>query len=517
MTRAIHRHVSFRRATLMAAPLTLAGLFGPMLLPASAQQTLLEYSQPTVATSPYAPAGSRYTAQPAAGVAASTPATAIPDRGNPFLGSGRPRSTLLNVQSGGAAATAVPTGPADGSRYPSAIPSEATSSTPPGMIQPVAAQPLVPVQSSPTQPTARYDDQVRPASFDMPPTVPMSPVTPSTPAATIGGPALAVSPNDTRYAQPDSRYAPPTDNRYGDRYAQVPTTGGSSYSQQQTQPLAAGIQTAATLPVQPAGPTSVAPQPLPNQPHQLSGLAILRQKPLDEQAARMQHPLTPFVAWLEDAIKQMDTNVRDYSCTFKKREMIDGKLGDQQSMFVKMRMQPFSVYFYFLDQAVQGQEALYVQGKNNGNLLAHPTGIKQALVGTLSLAPNDPQAMDGNRYPITDFGMRRLAERFLERCKYEMQFGECNVRIVEARIDGRAVTCVETVHPVKRAEFRYNVCRLYIDNELNLPIRCEGYDWPSREGEQPQLIEEYTYSSLKLNHGFTDMDFDAANPQYTFK
>lgn len=521
MTRANHRHVSFRRAALFAAPLTLAGLFGPTLFPASAQQTLLEYSQPTTAaaTSPYAPPANRYAAQPAAGATASPPAAAIPDRGNPFIRTGPPRSTLLNLPPSGSATTAGPASTSasanystSGSRYPSAIPAEGSSSTPPAMIQPVAAQPLVPVQ--PTAAGPRYDDQVRPATYDMPPTVPMAPVVPSTPSATIGGPALAVAPSDSRYTQqPDSRSAPATDNRY----AQAPATGTSPYSQQQTNPAAAGIQTAATLPVQPTSPTTGGPQPLPHQPQQLSGLAILRQKPLDEQAARMQHPLTPMVAWLEDAIRQMDANVRDYSCTFKKRELVDNKLSDQQSMFVKMRMQPFSVYFYFLDQSVQGQEALYVAGKNNGNLLAHPTGIKQALVGTLSLAPNDPQAMDGNRYPITDFGMRRLAERFLERSKYEMQFGECNVRIVEARIDGRVCTCVETVHPVKRAEFRYNVSRLYIDNELNLPIRCEGYDWPERAGDQPQLIEEYTYTSLKLNQGFTDMDFDAANPQYTFK
>lgn len=508
MTRANHRHVSFRRAMLMAAPLSLAGLSGPTLEPVSAQQTILEYSQP------------------AAGALPSTTAGSIPDRGNPFIGSGRPRSTLLNARLN---TTTTPAGSglpgysaAAGSRYPSAIPSTDPSATAPGMIQPVAAQPLMPVQS--TSPSSRYDDQVRPASFDMPPTVPMTPVAPSTPAATIGGPALAVSPNDTRYAQPDARYAPPTDNRYGDQYAQAPAGGTSAYgpqtplSQQQTQPAGGTIQTAANLPVQPTSQPAAAPQPLPTQPQQLSGLAILRQKPLDEQAARMQHPLTPFVAWLEDAIKQMDANVRDYSCTFKKREFVDGKLKDQESMFVKMRMQPYSVYFYFLDQAVQGQEALYVAGKNNGNLLAHPVGIKQALVGTLSLAPNDPQAMDGNRYPITDFGFRRLAERFLERSKYEMQFGECNVRVIEnARVNDRMCTCVEAVHPVKRAEFRYNICRIYIDNELNLPIRCEGYDWPDRAGGQPQLIEEYTYSNLKLNVGLGDMDFDQANPQYTFK
>lgn len=527
MTQANSVSVSFRRARFIAALLAPTALLGSDLPQAFAQQTLLEYSQPAAGQpaqspntplQPLAPQTGRYgtpvsTMQPAATVASNpyvanpyaaaatspsygTAAAPIADTGNPFIRVGSPRSTLMSSSAGASASANTSVG----SRY--AIPSTSAAAT-----------------GDTASARMRYDDQVRPASYDVQPTMPMTPITPATPAAVVGGPALAVAPTDGRYSQPDNRVPPEArDNQPDDRYAQAPAAGPTNpYAQQQPTQLqgSANIQTAANLPVQPAsGP---APQPLANVPQQLSGLAILRQKPLDEQAARMQHPLTPFTAWLEDALRQMDS-VRDFSATFKKREFVDGKLGDQQSIFVKMRMQPFSVYMYFLDPAVQGQEVLYVAGKNGGNLLAHPIGIKQALVGTLSLAPNDPQVMEGNRYPITDFGFRRLAERFLERCRYEMQFGECEVRVIEgARVEGRLCTCVEAVHPVRRSDFRYHMCRLYIDNELNLPIRCEGYDWPERAGDKPQLIEEYTYSNLKLNIGLTDADFDAANPQYGFK
>jgi Protein of unknown function (DUF1571) len=61
------------------------------------------------------------------------------------------------------------------------------------------------------------------------------------------------------------------------------------------------------------------------------------------------------------------------------------------------------------------------------------------------------------------------------------------------------------------------VARIFVDDELNVPIRYESYDWPEQAGGQPELIEEYTYLNLKLNNGFTDADFDIRNPNYGFK
>ena len=67
-----------------------------------------------------------------------------------------------------------------------------------------------------------------------------------------------------------------------------------------------------------------------------------------------------------------------------KRERIDGTLADTEYMFVKIRHQPFSVYTYFKSpENMKGQEALYVDGKNDGCLLGHGVGIKK-VVGTLA-------------------------------------------------------------------------------------------------------------------------------------
>ena len=78
------------------------------------------------------------------------------------------------------------------------------------------------------------------------------------------------------------------------------------------------------------------------------------------------------------------------------------------------------------------------------------------------------------------------------------------------------MTCIQVVHPVPRKNFTFNVARVYVDDELNLPVRYESYDWPDKPGGKPILLEEYTYTDIKMNNGFSDMDFSENNPKYHF-
>lgn len=59
--------------------------------------------------------------------------------------------------------------------------------------------------------------------------------------------------------------------------------------------------------------------------------------------------------------------------------------------------------------------------------------------------------------------------------------------------------------------------RIFVDDQLNLPIRYEAYDFPAAAGGPPELIEQYSYLDLKLNNGYTDADFDVENPKYGFR
>ncbi len=230
------------------------------------------------------------------------------------------------------------------------------------------------------------------------------------------------------------------------------------------------------------------------------------------------HPLEPAIEMAKKAIASFRTTVVDYSCTIVKRERIDGKLGEHEYMFAKIRQQPFSVYLYFLGpETVKGQEVIWVDGLNDGNMFAHAGSGVRAMVGTVSLKPSSMLAMQGQRYPITEIGVENLGRRLLEVAEHDKQFGECEVNFFPAaKVNGRVCTCIQVVHPVPRRNFRFHLARVFMDDELQIPIRYEAYDWPQEPGGQPVLMEEYTYMNVKVNNGFTDADFDPRNSAYKF-
>jgi outer membrane lipoprotein-sorting protein len=230
------------------------------------------------------------------------------------------------------------------------------------------------------------------------------------------------------------------------------------------------------------------------------------------------HPLEPALELAQRGLANLQATIKDYSCTMVKRERIDGKLGEHEYMFLKVRQQPFSVYLYFMaPDTVKGQEVLFVDGQNDGNMLAHAGSGVRAMVGTVSLKPSSMLAMQGNRYAITEIGVENLAKRLVEVAEHDKQFGECEVNFFpNAKVNGRICTCVQVVHPVPRRNFRFHLARVFIDDELLIPIRYEAYDWPQETGGQPVLMEEYTYMNVKVNQGFTDLDFDPKNTAYKF-
>jgi hypothetical protein len=125
--------------------------------------------------------------------------------------------------------------------------------------------------------------------------------------------------------------------------------------------------------------------------------------------------------------------------------------------------------------------------------------------------------MAGQRYPITEIGFLNLTKRLIEVAEQDKQYGECEVKFYKgAKINGRSATCIQVEHPIPRKNFRFNKALVFVDDELNIPVRYEAYEWPTQQGGQPQLIEEYTYTDIKLNNGFTDADFSENNPNYNF-
>jgi outer membrane lipoprotein-sorting protein len=209
-------------------------------------------------------------------------------------------------------------------------------------------------------------------------------------------------------------------------------------------------------------------------------------------------------------------SVQDYSCTFIKRERVDGQMTQPHIMAMKSRTNPNSFYFKF-QQPNKGREAIYVHGRNNGLVIAHDIGLGKLLAGTMRLDPRGARAMEENRHPITEAGIGSLIDTVARHWAVELTPGESQVTIhPEGRVGGRPCTVVESVHPRPGANLLFHRVMLYIDRELGVPIRFEAYDWPRQPGSAAELVEEYTYHDLKLNVGLHDRDFDPANAQYSY-
>ncbi|MDH3717391.1 MAG: DUF1571 domain-containing protein [Planctomycetota bacterium] len=231
-----------------------------------------------------------------------------------------------------------------------------------------------------------------------------------------------------------------------------------------------------------------------------------------------EHPLTSVLDYARNGLDRIDNEIADYSCTLIKRERVDGELLEREYLYAKVRHQPFSVYLYFLaPQAKKGQEVIYVEGMNNNKLCAHAGSGPRALIGKVFLPPEGMLAMTDNRYPITFFGFRTLIKRLIEVGEHDLAYGECEVtQFDNAKINGRACSCIQVKHPVPREEFQYHLARIFIDEEMQVPVRLTAYEWPEKAGGPPKLVEEYTYVNVKLNQGLTDRDFDYRNEKYRF-
>ena len=246
---------------------------------------------------------------------------------------------------------------------------------------------------------------------------------------------------------------------------------------------------------------------------------------VDNSAIEMaEHPLDPLLAVAEKGLVHTDQVVVDYTARIVSQVRLNGKLQPEQQMDCKIRharttgddLCGFSVYLKFVaPNSSAGQEVIWVDGWNDGNLVAHLTGWQNVV--RIYLDPESTIAMRNSLHPIMDIGFRNLLAKVLEKGQQSRELGECEVNVKRnIQIEGRKCVMLEVKHPVKQDEFEFHIARIYLDQELEIPIAYEGFTWPEEQGGEPLLQEKYFYTNLTLNVGLQDIDFDPSNPDYGY-
>lgn len=242
-----------------------------------------------------------------------------------------------------------------------------------------------------------------------------------------------------------------------------------------------------------------------------------------EQPNGPAHPLDPAIQMARTALDRMQRGIRDYSSTLIKQERIKGELLPTEHMHAEVRnevvrngavVQPFSVYLNFLKpDEIAGRQVIYVKGANKNKLVAREAKGPERFFGWVWLKPEGALAMRGQRYPITDIGIENLLAKLIERGtrdrKNDPRALLTGVRFIEgAKINGRQCTVLEVTHPEKKPWFDFNVARIFMDAQMQVPIRYAAYSWPTKPGGPLVLEEAYTYLNLKVNVDLKGDAFD---------
>jgi len=248
--------------------------------------------------------------------------------------------------------------------------------------------------------------------------------------------------------------------------------------------------------------------------------------------AQSEEPVTPEEQANRTLIRKIDLlkqgvqflkSTPDYTALFTKRELVGGELQDEQTISIKVRHAPFSIYLKWLDYE-RGREVMYVDGLNDGQMLVHSGGWKARLPAIL-MSPDSTLAMKEARYPVTKAGLLALAETIIEFNTRDLseKTGVCT-QLEDQTVGDRVCACYVMDYASVDVSPHYRKSLTLIDKEWGVPLYIKNFGWPQEgteltgeELDESTLIEHYAYSEVQFRSGLTAMDFDHANEDYGFR
>ena len=152
-------------------------------------------------------------------------------------------------------------------------------------------------------------------------------------------------------------------------------------------------------------------------------------------------------AWLKEAEAAYD-EVTSYTAILHKQQRVAGELLPEETILLKFKKTPFSLYLRWIKPPYKGSELLYVAGWNEDRIRAHRGGILRLIVRNLD--PRDPGLMAGNLRPVTSTGIGYLLETVAINIRKAIEAGELTFSEAgEETVYGRRTQLLEAAFPVR--------------------------------------------------------------------
>lgn len=237
-----------------------------------------------------------------------------------------------------------------------------------------------------------------------------------------------------------------------------------------------------------------------------SGVSPRMEDP-DLESVAQRDPL----GFLKFCLRSVERDVRDYRCTFMKKERLPTGMTEEQKIAVRYREDPFSVRMEWLEHAGRASVVTFVKGRwgSGGEQLANviPSGIFGLLApGGVKRDIHGKDMRKSSRRTIDQFGFRSSLELIIKYCElaaddpyYSLEYQGRAFRT------GRECFRFERRLPYREAGGAWpdHLLRFYIDVEWLVPVAVFAYSDAAGE----RLLGSYISKDVELNVGLGDSDF----------
>lgn len=207
------------------------------------------------------------------------------------------------------------------------------------------------------------------------------------------------------------------------------------------------------------------------------------------------------LAFFEACLRRYAREVKGYTCLFHKQERLEGRVNPPEVIEVRFREQPHSVLFHWLEGARLAERALYVEGENDGKMLARPKGVAARLLAgdVVQRDVDSADARKSGRYTLKEFGVKKAMERSLAAFKAAqeanaLQYEYLGIKRVR-EVGDRPCFTLHRVSKKPEADGVKDIV-LYVDTETWLQVGNVLKD------EDGVLVGAYYFRDFKFNPDF---------------
>ncbi len=201
-----------------------------------------------------------------------------------------------------------------------------------------------------------------------------------------------------------------------------------------------------------------------------------------------------------------------FTCEFWRQERLGplDQLRPAERIRAEYRRQPLSVRFTWLNEDSEFRQCAYIKAKYDEKvLLLHRSGLLGLPQSVQKFPPTWAFLLGKSKFPITDFGPRRLMEKTVDRIEKAEKFGGAKIAVLApVRIGPMQEPCfhIEIRYP-EGDPFRAKLQDLYIHVETRLPVAT--FLWlPGRDQRSTETLDaSYQYGGVLSADDLDDDDF----------